>query len=236
VGYVEAVDGGAFFGCDLGPKDVESRFCECLGDCVKEAEAVFGGDVNDGLGGGAVVVYGDAGGEAFAADGMIEGGADFLALDGGVEVNIGAFQSAVKELGALFDLFLGGGASGEGVGDVECVEGDAVLSAVDLGAEDVEAACAASAGDAAEEAGAVPGAEFEFSAAAVGEGGPVKDGLEGGHGAVEFFVRGVKDELVDEIEVEEDFAWGGALEIAGGHVLEMGKKFFFGDMVWELAG
>ena len=61
---VEAVDGRAAFGANLGGGDVQGQLGQRLGDGVEQADAVFGLDLDEGAGLGGVVVEADLGGDA----------------------------------------------------------------------------------------------------------------------------------------------------------------------------
>ena len=53
---VEAVDDRPTFGADLGAANIQGQFGQGLGDRIKQADTVFGFDLNDGAGVGGIVV------------------------------------------------------------------------------------------------------------------------------------------------------------------------------------
>ena len=71
---VEAVEGGAAFGANLGGGDVQGQLGQGLGNGVEQADAVFGLDFDQGAGLGGVVVEADLGGDALAGVGLSKGG------------------------------------------------------------------------------------------------------------------------------------------------------------------
>ncbi len=75
---VEAVEGRAALGADLGGGDVQGQLGERLRDGVEQADAVLGLDLDEGAGVGGVVVEADLGGDLFAGVGLVERAGDLL--------------------------------------------------------------------------------------------------------------------------------------------------------------
>ena len=117
-------------------------------------------------------------GMLLAGVGLVERAGDLLAPNQGGEVHLLAGQGLVEDALEAVALVGAGQVAGDGVGDEEGVQHDAVGAGEDLGAEDVEAGGAEGAGDLAEQAGAVPGADFDGVVAAVGLVVPVDDGRQ----------------------------------------------------------
>ena len=222
---VKRIDGSAFLGGNLGGGDVEIEFGEDLGNRVEEADAVFGFYFDNGTGFGGFVVEVDAGGDFFAGVALVHGAGAFLFGDESVEIEFFTGKGLVEEPFEFVALLGAGEVAGAGVGDEEGIEDDAVAASEYLRGEDVEAGSAKGAGDLAEEAGAVPGADFDGATAAVGFIMPIDDGREGGV----FFGNLQAHEAMAKDKVLQDFGRGMDLEITGGKTVEVGADFLVAE-------
>src|SRR5262249_49787657 len=115
-----------------------------------------------------------------------------------------------------------GEVAGAGISHEKSIENDAIGSGENLGTEDVQASDTERAGDFAEEAGTVPGADFDCVVAAVELVVPINDRHEGGV----LFRNLLAHETMSQQEVVDDVTSRMNLEIARWQSGEMGLEFF----------
>ena len=172
--YIEAVDGGASLGADFGKREVEFKLCQGSGDKVKQADAVFGVDVDDGSAFGGMIVELNAGWNCFVFERLIEGGLFGRLGDEAVEVDLvheDFGRVGVERISAL----RADKRTGDGVNDGEGVQDDSVGSGKDFGAEDVDAGGCKGAGKFGEDAGIVPSGDVQNGVASVSRLAPGDD-------------------------------------------------------------
>lgn len=222
---VEGVDGSAFFSGNFGGGDIDVQLAEGLRDFVEQTDAVFGFDFDQGSSFGGVVIETDLSGNALTGIGVVSGAGDFLFQDERMEIDAFAAEGAVED-GFEFVALVGTGeVASSGVGNEESIENDAIGSGKDLGAKDVQAADTEGAGDVAEKAGTVPGADFDRVVAAIQFVVPIDDWNEGGF----LFRNLLAHKAMGKQEIVEDIAGGMDLEIARRQSREMSLKLLVVD-------
>src|ERR1035441_10571196 len=173
---VEVVQCGSAFGANLRGGDVQGKLGQGLRDGVEQTDAVFGLNLDESAGCGDFVVETDLGGNVLVAVGLVNRAGDLLPSNQGREIHLFAGKGFVDDAFEALALVGAGQIAGDGVGHAIGIQRNTVSAGKDLGAEDVQAGGAEGAGDLAEEAGAVPGADFHGVVAAVGLVVPVDDG------------------------------------------------------------
>src|ERR1035437_2792730 len=165
---VEVVQGGSALSANLRGGDVEGKLRQGLRDGVEQADAVFGFNLNEGAGFGSFIVEADLGGNLLAGVSLVNRAGELLPSNQGLKIHLFAGQGFVDDAFEALALVGAGQIAGDGVGHAVGIQRDAVGAGEDLGAEDIQAGGAEGAGDLAEEAGAIPGADFHGVVAAVG--------------------------------------------------------------------
>lgn len=158
--YIEAVDGRASFGADFGKREVEFKLCQDGGDKVKQADAVFGVDVDDGSAFGGMIVEVDAGWNRFVFERLIEWCRLGRLGDEAVEVDLVHEDFGRVGVKGISTLRTNKGA-GDSVDDGEGVQDDSVASREDFGAEDVDTGGCKGAGKLGEDVGIVPSGDVQ---------------------------------------------------------------------------
>src|ERR1035437_9840797 len=225
--HVEVVQGGSAFGANLRGGDVQGELGQGLRDRVEQADAVFGLNLDESAGFGSFVVEADLGGNLLAGVGLVNRAGELLPSNQGREIHLFAGQRFVEDAFEALALVGAGEVAGDGVGHAVGVQRDAVSAGEDLGAEDVQVGSAEGAGDLAEEAGAVPGADFHRVVAAVGLVVPVDDGGQ----RVFLFGDLSAHELVRAKQIGQDVLGRMNLEVAGGQRGEVGLQFLLAQVL-----
>jgi hypothetical protein len=158
VADIKTVDRAALFGEDFGQGNIETQVGEDGGHGEEETEPVLGLDFNDGALIGSMVVELDSERDDLAVQGLIERAGGDAARDERGEVDIALGEGFEEQGFETVAVLAADESAGLGGGDEERVEDDVVLPGEDLGAEDVDARGAERAGNGAEKAGTIPGA------------------------------------------------------------------------------
>ena len=218
---VENINGRALFRADLRGGNVQLQRGERFRDGVEQADAILGFNFDDGAGFGRLVVEMKDRGDPFAGIALVERAGVLMPGDEGLEVEVLAGQHLVQHLPEFFALAAVGQVARAGVRHKKRVQRDAVGARENLRAENVQARRAERAGDLAEQAGAVPGADFDGVAAAVRFVAPVQLRCE------QVVIVGdlVPHEGMGQVEILENFRRGMNLEIARQQPVEMRLDF-----------
>ena len=218
--YIEAVDGGASFGADFGEREVEFKLCQSGGDKVKQADAVFGVDVDDGSAFGGMIVKVNAGGNCFVFERLIERGRLGCLGDEAVKTDLvheDFGHVAVKGISALWT----DKRTGDGVNDGEGIQDNSVGSGEDFGAEDVDAGGRKGADKLGEDAGIIPSGNVQNGVAPISRLTPGNDRVQR-----MFAQSGLPaHEAVDAVDVGQDFSGPIGVEVAVGQGFEVGVNF-----------
>ena len=218
--YIEAVDGGASFGADFGEREVEFKLCQSGGDKVKQADAVFGVDVDNGSAFGGMIVELNAGWNRFVFERLIERGRLGRLGDEAVEVDLvheDFGHVGVKGISALW----ADKRTGDGVDDGEGIQDDSVGSGEDFGAEDVDAGGCKGADKLGEDAGIVPSGDVQNGVASVSRLAPGDDRVQR-----MLAQSGLPaHEAVNAVDVGQNFSGPVGVEVAVGQGVEVSVYF-----------
>src|ERR1035438_1853618 len=123
---IEAVNGGASLGANLGGGDVHGQLGERLRNGVEQADAVFGLDFEERAGLGDFVVEVDVGGDSLAHVGLVERPGNLLPPDQGGEVHFFAGKGFEEDALEAVPLVGAGQVARDSVGDKEGVQDDVI--------------------------------------------------------------------------------------------------------------
>ena len=209
--HIKTVDGRASFSADFGKREVEFKLCQGGGDKIKQADAVFGVDIDDGSAFGGLIVKLDAGGNRFVFERLIERGRLGRLSDKAFEMDLvheDFGRVGVKGIPTL----RANKRAGDSVDNGKGVQDDSIASREDFGAEDVDAAGGQSAGKLGEDARIIPSGDAQNGVAAISRLAPGDDRVQ------RMFAKSglPAHEAVDAANVGQDFSGPVGVEIAVG--------------------